>query len=243
MIEIKKLNKSFDDQHVLNNVNLTVPEGRICALIGSSGKGKSVLLKQIAGLIRPDTGQILIDGKNVHQLNGKDLNQMKERLGIVFQGGALFDSLSVYENVAFPVKEKTDLKPYAIRRKVMRALDDVGLRRDRNKFPSQISGGMKKRVAVARCLITQPEIVLFDEPTTGLDPMTTKTIHTMIRELQKKNNLTAIIVSHEIPNIFSIVDQVAILHNGSILESSDPETFQNSDNNIIQKFLHGELDD
>ncbi len=242
MIEIKNLVKNFDDQKILKGVNLTVKTGEICALIGSSGKGKSVLLKHIIGLLRPDGGQVLINNLNIHHLKGSDLKGIKERLGIVFQGSALFDSLNVYENVAFPVKEKTNLKPYAIRKKVLKALDDVGLRKDRNKFPSQISGGMKKRVALARCLITHPEIILFDEPTTGLDPMTTNTIHALIRSLQKKNNLTAIIVSHEIPNIFSIVDQVAMLHNGSIVESGTPQKIKNSDNSIVQKFLHGELD-
>ena len=242
MIEVIDLHKSFDDQIVLNGINLKIPEGKICALIGGSGKGKSVLLKHLMGLMRPDSGKILINSKDISRLRGNDLTALKNRIGYVFQLGALFDSLTVFENVAFPLREKTKMKADQIKELVMKELKNIGLEGAENKYPAQISGGMKKRVALARCLIMNPDIILFDEPTTGLDPLITKSIHKLIQSLQKKRNLTALIVSHEIPEIFDIVDQVAMLHNGKILTSGTPQEFTNSPEPIVQQFLHGELE-
>lgn len=242
MIEVIDLYKSFNNHGVLKGINLKIEEGETLALIGGSGKGKSVLLKIIIGLMRPDRGKVLIDNQDISRLRGKALKRLKERCGIVFQGGALFDSLTVFENIAFPLEEKTRMKASQIRETVLRELARVGLSGAENKYPAEISGGMKKRVALARCLVMNPEIVLFDEPTTGLDPLIGKAIHKLIRECQKSLNFTAIIITHEIPAIFSMVDRVAMLYEGKILAEGTPEEIETSKNPVIHQFIHGELE-
>jgi len=242
MIEVIDLHKSFDGQEVLRGVNLKVERGQTLALIGGSGKGKSVLLKHIIGLMKPDRGKVLIDNQDISRLKGKALKRLKERFGIVFQGGALFDSLTVYENVAFPLREKTRLKESQIREIVFNELAQVGLLGAENKYPAEISGGMKKRVALARCLVMNPEIVLFDEPTTGLDPLIGKAIHKLIESCQRRLNFTAIIVTHEIPAIFSLVDRVAMLYNGIIIAEGTPEEIQSSQDPVVHQFIHGEME-
>ena len=242
MIEISDLYKKFGDEEVLKGVNLKIGSGQTLALIGGSGEGKSVLLKHIIGLVKPDRGNILIDGKDISHLKGRKLKDLKDRLGIVFQFGALFDSLSVYENVAFPLEEKTKLTSAQIYERVMKDLTDLGLEEDRDKYPAQLSGGMKKRAALARCLVLDPEIIFFDEPTTGLDPVIAASIYKIIRNLQEKRKLTALIVSHEIPGIFKIVDRVAMLHDGKIISVGTPEEIQATSNQTVQKFLNGELE-
>lgn len=241
MIEIVNLYKNFENQEVLKGVNLKIEEGQTLALIGGSGKGKSILLKHIIGLLTPDRGKIFVNQEDISSLRGKRLKKMKERFAILFQGGALFDSLTVFENVAFPLQEKTRLNSSQIRDRVLRELSSVGMEGDENKYPAQISGGMRKRVALARCLIMDPQIILFDEPTTGLDPMTVKSIHNLIRTLQEKRNLTALIVSHEIPAIFEIVDRVAMLHKGEIITVGTPQEIMESDNPIVQEFICGKI--
>lgn len=242
MIEVINLHKSFNGQEVLHGINLKVNDGDALALIGGSGKGKSVLLKHIIGLLKPDSGKILIDNEDISKLRGWKLKRLKERFGMVFQGGALFDSLTVFENVAFPLREKTRMKTSQIRKMVSEELAEVGLSGAENKYPAEISGGMKKRVALARCLVMNPEIILFDEPTTGLDPLMGKAIHNMIRSCQKSYKFTAIMVTHEIPEIFSMVDRVAMLYNGLILAEGTPEEIQNSKDPVIHQFIHGELE-
>ena len=242
MIEVVDLCKNFNGYEVLRGINLKVEEGQTLALIGGSGKGKSVLLKHIIGLVKPDRGRILIDNQDISKLRGKALKRLKERCGIVFQGGALFDSLTVFENIAFPIREKTKMKASQIQDTVFRELARVGLSGAENKYPAEISGGMKKRVALARCLVMNPEIVLFDEPTTGLDPLISKAIHKLIRDCQKSLNYTAIIVTHEIPEIFSLVDRVAMLFNGKILAMGTPEEIQASKDPVVHQFIHGELE-
>ncbi len=242
MIEVVDLYKSFKNYEVLRGVNLKVEEGQTLALIGGSGKGKSVLLKLIIGLTKPDRGKILINNQDIGKLRGKLLKQLKERCGIVFQGGALFDSLTVFDNVAFPLREKTRMKESQIRDTVLAELTRVGLSGAENKYPAEISGGMKKRVALARCLVMKPEIVLFDEPTTGLDPLIGKAIHKLIRDCQKSLNFTAIMVTHEIPAIFSLVDRVAMLYNGKIIASGTPTEIETSQDPVIHQFVHGELE-
>ncbi|MCF6159436.1 MAG: ABC transporter ATP-binding protein [wastewater metagenome] len=242
MIEVIDLYKSFSHQEVLQGINLRVEEGQILALIGGSGKGKSVLLKLIIGLIKPDKGKILIDDQDISKLRRRSLKQLKERLGIVFQGGALFDFLTVFENIAFPLREKTRMKASQIRDIVLAELARVGLSGSENKYPAEISGGMKKRVALARCLVMKPEIVLFDEPTTGLDPLIGKAIHNLIRECQRNLNFTAIIVTHDIPAIFPMVDRVAMLYNGKIRAAGTPGEIENTKDPVIHQFIHGELE-
>jgi len=242
MIEIVDLHKSFNGQEVLCGINLKIPEGQTTALIGGSGKGKSVLLKHIIGLIKPDKGRIFIDNQDISKLKRKALKRLKERFGIVFQGGALFDSLTVFENVAFPLREKTKMKALEIRETVFKELANVGLSGAENKYPAEISGGMKKRVALARCLVMQPEIILFDEPTTGLDPLIGKAIHRLIRTLQKNLNLTAIMVTHEVPDVFAVVDRVAMIYDGRIIAEGTPKEFEESKNPIVHQFIHAELE-
>jgi len=242
MIKVVDLYKQFQDQAILRGVNLNIEKGQTLALIGGSGVGKSVLLKHIIGLIKPDHGEIFIDEQNINHLRGRALKRLKDQLGVVFQFGALFDSLTVFENVAFPLNEKTKLNDLQIYERVMKELTTVGLENDKDKYPAQISGGMRKRVALARCLILDPKIIFFDEPTTGLDPVIAQSIYKIIRTLQEKRNITALIVSHEIPGIFTIVDRVAMLHDGKIISTGTPEEIQVSNDPIVQKFLTGELE-
>ncbi|GAN34794.1 MAG: ABC transporter ATP-binding protein [Candidatus Brocadia sp. AMX2] len=242
MIEVIDLHKSFKRHEVLRGVNLKVKDGESLALIGGSGQGKSILLKHIIGLVKPDQGRISINNQDINKLGRKSLRQLKERFGVVFQGGALFDSLTVFENVAFPLREKTRLKASEIQEKVLKELGRVGLSGSENKYPAEISGGMKKRVALARCLVMNPEIVLFDEPTTGLDPLIGKAIHKLIRDCQRSFHFTAIIVTHEIPAVFSVVDRVAMLFDGKIIAEGTPEEIQASTDPVVHQFIHGELE-
>ncbi len=239
MIEIRKLYKSFGKQQVLNGVNLLINEGEVTAVIGRSGGGKTVLLKHIIGLLRPDSGSIFIKGKDITKLKGVELDEIRAEIGVVFQGGALFDSLTVYDNVAFPLTEKTKLNKKQIYEKVMKALSDVGLEGIEHKYPAELSGGMRKRVALARALIGQPKIILFDEPTTGLDPILVRSIHKLIRDTQKQYGFTGLIISHEIPEIFEISDRVAMLYEGKIVEVGTPEEIQKSDNIVVKNFIMG----
>lgn len=242
MIKVVDVYKSFNGFKVLRGVNLRVREGQSLALLGGSGQGKSILLKHIIGLIKPDQGKVLINDQDIGRVRGKLLKQLKERFGIVFQGGALFDSLTVFENVAFPLREKTKLKDSAISDKVYNELARVRLSGAENKYPSEISGGMKKRAALARCLITNPQIVLFDEPTAGLDPLIGKAIHKLIQDCQKSLNFTSVIVTHEIPAIFSIVDRVAMLFEGKIIAEGTPDEIQTSTDPVVHQFVHSELE-
>ncbi len=239
MIEIIDLHKSFNGQKVLNGVNLKIAEKEIVTIMGISGCGKSVLIKHIIGLLVPDKGSISIEGVDITRLDTKELDKIRERLGVLFQGGALFDSLTVYGNIAFPLREKTKLSKGEIRDRVMNALEDVGLKGMGKKYPGELSGGMKKRVAVARALISEPAIVLFDEPTTGLDPIIASSIHVLIKSTHKKYGYTGVVISHEVPKIFEITDKVAMLHNGIIIEVGTPEEIQNSTNLIVRQFITG----
>jgi len=242
MIRIQGLRKSFGHQPVLQGVDLDVATGEIVIIIGRSGGGKSVLLKHLLGLLRPDAGAVLVDGVDITKLRGAALEAVRRRYGVVFQGGALFDSMSVFDNVAFPLREKTTLKPPEITQRVEQKLEQVGLQDMGAKNPAEISGGMRKRVAIARALVTEPEIVFFDEPTTGLDPILVNTIHHLIRDLHRKFRFTAVMVSHEIPEIFEIAERVAMLHDGIIVEAGDAASLQASPNPIVQQFIRGEVE-
>ena len=211
-------------------------------IIGRSGGGKSVLLKHLVGLLRPDAGGIFVDGTDITRLGRSALDRIRERYGVVFQGGALFDSMSVFDNVAFPLREKTRLRAADVQQKVDEKLAQVGLEGMGGKNPAEISGGMRKRVAIARALVTEPEVVFFDEPTTGLDPILVNTIHHLIVDLHRKFRFTAVVVSHEIPEIFRIAARVAMLHDGVIVDSGTPEAIQGSTNPIVQQFIRGEIE-
>jgi phospholipid/cholesterol/gamma-HCH transport system ATP-binding protein len=204
VIRVQGLYKRFGAQEVLRGLDLDIATGEIMVVIGRSGGGKSVLLKHMIGLLRPDAGAILVDGTDITRLRGRALDRVRERYGVVFQGGALFDSMSVWDNVAFPLREKSRRTDAEIRARVEEKLEQVGLGGMGDKNPAEISGGMRKRVAIARALVTEPEIVFFDEPTTGLDPILVNTIHHLIVDLHRKFRFTAVMVSHEIPEIFEI---------------------------------------
>ncbi len=242
MIRIQRLHKRFGRQPVLRGIDLDIATGEIMVVIGRSGGGKSVLLKHLIGLLRPDSGTVAVDGTEITRLRGRELDRVRERYGVVFQGGALFDSMSVAENVAFPLREKSRLRDAEIRERVEEKLEQVGLSDMGHKNPAEISGGMRKRVAIARALVTEPEIVFFDEPTTGLDPILVNTIHHLIVELHRKFRFTAVMVSHEIPEIFEIADRVAMLHEGVIVEVGPPEAVRASTNPIVQQFIRGDVE-
>ncbi|MET0852383.1 MAG: ABC transporter ATP-binding protein [Candidatus Rokuibacteriota bacterium] len=242
MIRVEGLRKSFGTQPVLRGVDLEVAAGEVMVIIGRSGGGKSVLLKHLIGLLRPDAGQVIVDGTDVTTLRGAALDRIRERYGVVFQSGALFDSMTVFENVAFPLREKTRLPAADVRARVEERLEQVGLGGVGHKNPAEISGGMRKRVAIARALVTEPGIVFLDEPTTGLDPILVNTIHHLIRDLHRKARFTAVMVSHEIPEIFAIADRVAMLHDGVIVATGRPDDIQSSSNPIVRQFIHGDIE-
>ena len=242
MIEIIDLYKAFGNQKVLNGANLTIPDREVVTIMGKSGCGKSVLIKHIIGLLSPDKGSVVIDGVDTTTLDVRGFDRIREKLGVLFQGGALFDSLTVHENVAFQLNEKTRLSKGEINDRVMQALEDVGLKDMGKKNPAELSGGMKKRAGLARALITEPAIVLFDEPTTGLDPIISRSIHRLISTTHEKYQYTAVIISHEVPGIFEISDKVAMLYNGIIEEYGSPEEIVNSSNPVIKQFITGSLE-
>lgn len=242
MIKVEGLTKSFRGQPVLRGVDLEVPTGSITVIIGRSGGGKSVFLKHLVGLLRPDSGRVIVDGAEISALHGRALDEVRDRFGVVFQGNALFDSLTCGDNVAFPLREKTRLPRPELDKKVEAALAQVGLEGVGPKFPAEVSGGMRKRVAIARALVTEPQIVFFDEPTTGLDPVLVNTIHHLVLDLHQRFRFTAVMVSHEIPEIFEIADRVAMLHEGRIVETGPPAEIQASPNRIVRQFIRGEPD-
>jgi phospholipid/cholesterol/gamma-HCH transport system ATP-binding protein len=242
MIKVEGLTKSFGRQKVLRELSLEVATGTITIVIGRSGGGKSVFLKHLIGLLRPDAGHIMVDGVDISRLRGRDLDAIRRTYGVVFQGGALFDSMSCFDNVAFPLREKVRTPPDELTKRVEAALAQVGLEGVGPKYPAEISGGMRKRVAIARALVTEPEIVFFDEPTTGLDPVLVNTIHHLILDLHRRFRFTAVVVSHEIPEIFEIADTVAMLHEGRIIEVGPPSVIQSSTNPVVQRFIKGEAE-
>ena len=243
MIKIVNLTKSFDGHKVLDGINLTMPTGQITVVIGKSGVGKSVLLKHIIGLLKPDSGQIFVDGQDLSLLTSRQLRQFKQRFAVLFQGGALFDSLNVFENIAFPLREKTRLTETEIAKRVRERLVQMSLSSEvETKFPDELSGGMKKRVALARAMIQEPEIMFYDEPVTGLDPPMTNTVFHLITKTHQESGYTALMVSHDIPEVFSVAHQVAMLHKGRIIAAGTPEEIQNHPDPMVQSFIRGEVD-
>ena len=242
MIQLTNLHKAFGNQNVLNGLSLAIPDGQITAIIGPSGEGKSVLLRHIIGLMQPDSGQISVDGESIIGIRRSEMNRIREKFGMLFQNAALFDSMNVFENVAFPLQEKTSLSKDEIRTRVLSALEDVGLKNVEQKFTDELSGGMKKRVGLARALLLNPKIILFDEPTTGLDPIIKRAIHQLIKETHEKFGFTAVIVSHEIPDIFDIAQNVAMLYRGEILQFGTADEVRNSTHPVVKQFISGSLD-
>jgi phospholipid/cholesterol/gamma-HCH transport system ATP-binding protein len=237
MIKLVGVEKTLGGQPVLCGVDLTIPAGKLTTIIGRSGGGKSVLLKHMIGLLQPDRGEVWVDGIEISRLRGKALNEVRKRFAMLFQGAALFDSLTVFENVAFPLREKLRLADAEVVRRVEEKLEQVGLSGMGHKFPAELSGGMKKRAGLARALVMEPEIILFDEPTTGLDPLMAKTIHDLIVAMHRTFGFTAIMVSHEIPEIFSISDWVAMLKDGKIAAMAPSAEFQRTTDPAIREFI------
>lgn len=237
MIKLAGLHKTLGGQQVLRGLDLTIPAGKLTTIIGQSGSGKSVLLKHMIGLMQPDRGEVWIDGIEIARLKGRALNEVRKRFAMLFQSAALFDSFTVFENVAFPLREKLHLKGPEVTRRVEEKLEQVGLAGMGHKFPAELSGGMKKRAGLARALVMDPEIILFDEPTTGLDPLLAKSIHDLIVATQKKFGFTAVMVSHEIPEVFGISDWVAMLLNGRIATMAPSVDFVRTADEEIREFI------
>lgn len=242
MIRVVNLYKSFRGQQVLKGVNLEFAGGKITTIVGTSGCGKTVLLKHLNALLHPDRGEIFVDDVDITKLGQKELYAIRGRFGVLFQGAALLDSMTIQDNVAFPLREKTQMTETAIRKKVDERLAQVGLEGMGYKFPAELSGGMKKRAGLARALIMDPEIVLFDEPTTGLDPVLATGIHQLIARTHEDFGFTGVVVSHTIPQVFDISDHVAILANGVIEEIQPTKEFQASQNPIVRQFIRGETE-
>lgn len=237
MLKLVGVTKALGGQPVLRGVDLTVPEGKLTTIIGRSGEGKSVLLKHMIGLFQPDSGEVWVDGVEISRLRGQALNEVRKRFAMLFQGAALFDSLTVFENVAFPLREKFRMKGVEVNRRVEEKLEQVGLAGMGHKFPAELSGGMRKRAGLARALVMQPEIILFDEPTTGLDPLMAKSIHDLITSMQRKFGFTAVMVSHQIPEVFGISDYVAMLKQGKIAAMAESGEFQRTTDPDIREFI------
>jgi phospholipid/cholesterol/gamma-HCH transport system ATP-binding protein len=238
-VEVRDLRKRFDHQQVLDGITLDFPAGQITTIVGPSGSGKTVLLKNLNLLLRPDSGTIVIDGVDVTKISGRSLDAVREKLGMLFQSGALFDSMSVFDNVAFPLVEKTKQTREEIAGRVRETLQAVGLDGMEVKFPSQLSGGMQKRAALARALVHRPKILMLDEPTTGLDPTRTAAIHDLIRRTQIDFHLTVVMVSHDVPEVFRICDRVAFLHSGKTRLNGTVDEVMAADDEIFKRFLAG----
>jgi len=241
MITIEKLHKSFDGVEVLSGATLEVNKGELVALIGSSGEGKSVLLRHMAGLMRPDRGRVLVEGDDLCCMSGRKLMQTRSRFGFLFQNGALFGSMTIFDNVAFPLREKTRLSESEIRKRVLYEIEQVGLSGTEDKYPAQVSGGMVKRAGLARALVRAPELMFFDEPTTGLDPIIVHAIHDLIESCHKRLKFTGVVVTHQIPAVFNIVQKVVMLHEGATQIVGTPEEVLASTDPIVRDFIRGSI--
>jgi phospholipid/cholesterol/gamma-HCH transport system ATP-binding protein len=239
MIEIIDLHKRFGALQVLRGLNLTVEKGESMTVIGGSGSGKSVLLKHIIGLLFPDRGRVIIDGRELNKLDEYGLNELRKKFGMLFQGAALFDSLTVWENVGFSLKQHTKLSDKEIRKIATDKLALVGLKDIEDKMPSDLSGGMKKRVGLARAIAMDAEIILYDEPTTGLDPISADSINDLIVDLRKKLGVTSVAITHDMQSAYKISDRIAMLYKGEIQEIGTPEQIRNTTNPIVRQFITG----
>lgn len=238
-IEIKNLYKSFNGNKVLVDLNLNVKEGETLVIIGRSGCGKSVLLKHIMGIMRPDSGQVFVEGVDITELDDKQLNEVRAKFGMLFQGAALFDSLSVSGNVGFELIEHTKLEKRLIDRRVKDCLEMVGLKGIEDLKPAELSGGMKKRVGLARAICMNPQVILYDEPTTGVDPIMGDAINELIKELNARLGVTSVVVTHDMRSAYKVGQRIAMLYKGKIIESGTPEEINNTKNPIVKQFITG----
>lgn len=237
-IKTEDLHKSFSGHQVLRGINLDFPAGTTTVILGGSGSGKSVLMKHIIGLLKPDRGRVLVEGEDIAAIEGEKLNDLRAKFGMVFQWAALFDSMNVGDNVAFPLREhKKELGEEEIMRRVAERLALFGLEGIEEKFPAELSGGMRKRVGLARAIIMDPRIVLYDEPTTGLDPVTTDYVDEMIKRAKEKLGVTSVVISHDIASAFNIADYIAFLYEGEIVAYGPPQQVKDSTHPFVQQFL------
>ncbi len=241
MIELIEVKKSFGENHVLTGVNLKVETGENMVVIGGSGTGKSVILKHIIGLMSPDSGKVLVDGVDLSTLSEGELSHFRRRFGMLFQGAALFDSMSVWENIGFGFTEHTHLSEEEIRKIVREKLAMVGLSGIEDRMPADLSGGMKKRVGLARAIAMDPKIILYDEPTTGLDPIMADVINSLISQMNRKLSVTSVTITHDMKSAYQIADKMAMLYLGKILEVGTPDEIRNSVNPAVQQFINGSM--
>jgi phospholipid/cholesterol/gamma-HCH transport system ATP-binding protein len=237
MIEVRGLHKSFGEHKVLTGIDLSVPEGSTLVILGGSGSGKTVLMKHMIGLLKPDAGQVFVDGEDIVPLGPQQLEVVRRKFGMVFQAAALFDSMTVYENVSFPLKEHKKLREDEMREIVRSKLSIVGLKGVEEKFPADLSGGMRKRVGLARAIVMDPKIVLYDEPTTGLDPITTDYVDEMILAAKKALGVTSVVISHDVASAFKVADNIAFLYEGVIAAQGHPSKLRDSQVPAVKRFL------
>ena len=238
MIEIKDLKKSFGDTQVLKGVSFNVRPGTTRVILGLSGSGKSVLMKHMIGLMKPDSGQILMNGEDICQMDNTALLKLRTQFGMVFQQAALFDSMTVWENVAFPLQEHSKLTREEINKRVLEKLAIVGLESSVDKFPAELSGGMRKRVGLARAVVLNPEVVLYDEPTTGLDPITTDNVDQMILDAAQRLQVTSVVISHDVGSAMKVADDIAVLHKGEVVEDCASSEIRHSKHPFVKEFLN-----
>lgn len=239
MIEIRELSKHFNNHQVLNELSLDIEKGQTCVIIGRSGCGKSVLLKHIVGLLKPEHGRVLVEGKEVGKLGALELDELRFKISMVFQGGALFDSMNVADNVGFSLIEHTHITPKELAERVEESLYLVGLGGIGNLMPVELSGGMKKRVALARAICIRPEIILYDEPTTGVDPITADSINELIRSLHDKLKVTAVVVTHDMKSAYHVADKIAMMYQGKIIIEGTPAEIQAAKDPVVHQFING----
>lgn len=242
MVEVDELYKAFEEKQVLEGVTCQIPAGKISVVMGPSGTGKSVLLRHIVGLLFPDRGDVRVAGKSVPNLSEEELLELRRNVGMLFQDGALFSSMNLYDNVAFPLRQHTKKSEPEIKEIVMQRLEEVGLADAVKKMPNELSGGMRKRAGFARALVLEPEILLFDEPDSGLDPVRTALLCDLIKEIQQKYRSTGIVISHDIKSCFNIGDHIILLHGGKVVDQGSKEELQHSKNPFTQQFIQGAVD-
>jgi phospholipid/cholesterol/gamma-HCH transport system ATP-binding protein len=242
MIRIENLFKSFGPKKVLQGLNLDIERGESMVIIGGSGTGKSVLIKHIIGLLNPDAGKVFVSGQCVGEMNEGELNELRKRFGMLFQGAALFDSMTVWENVGFGLLAHTNKTKREVREIVGRKLQQVGMKGIEDLMPSELSGGMKKRVGLARAIAMNPEIILYDEPTTGLDPIMADVINNLIIKLQQELDVTSISITHDMVSAYKVATRIAMLYQGEIIYVGTPEEIQNCNNPVVQQFIQGKME-
>ena len=239
LIEVRDIHKSFGNNHVLRGTTLHIKHGESMVVIGGSGTGKSVLIKCIIGILKPERGEIFVAGREIGSLKEKELYELRKKFGMLFQAGALFDSMRVWENVGFGLLQHTSLSEKEVRDRAIEKLNLLGLHRIEDLMPSQLSGGMRKRVSLARAIAMEPEILLYDEPTTGLDPIRADAINELIVEMREKIKVTSITITHDMVSAYKIADRIAMLYQGRIIEVGTPEQIKHSTNEIVQQFIQG----